>query len=273
MNATAAHLCKNIQGAKLAYVQSDEISIVMTDFDELGTDMWFDGNIQKMASVSSSLATSFFNDLRIRRYFGGPHNNIATEGDLTIGEHFVPGTNLEEVRDDIASFINYLPLGTFKLANFDSRVFQIHSLEEVCNYFVWRQQDATRNSISSVAQSLYSHKELEGKSTNEMQGMILAKDINWNDFSYREKRGAAIVKVNELWKRTKGNFKEAGTLVTDKEQLLSTESSLAKSVLADSPYEFYNRGRWKAVETPIFTQETNFLIKHIPSMINEPYEV
>ena len=114
MDETACYLCKNIQGAKFAFVQSDEISILLTDFDSLTTSAWFDGNIQKMVSVSASLATAKFNELR-------PN----------------------------------------KIALFDSRVFTISSRVEVENYFIWRQQDTTRNSISSVAQWLYSPSELK----------------------------------------------------------------------------------------------------------------
>jgi tRNA(His) guanylyltransferase len=148
MDATAKYLCQNIQGAVLAYVQSDEISILVTDFENLNTDAWFDGNIQKITSVSASLATAKFNQLRAG-----------------------------------------------KLAHFDSRVFTIPTKTEVANYFVWRQRDCVRNSISSVAQSLFSHKELNGKSTNEMQDMCFTlKGINWNDFTVKEKRGRLIIK-------------------------------------------------------------------------------
>lgn len=51
MNDVARYLCKNIQGAKFAFVQSDEISVLITDFEKIGTSAWFDGNVQKMASV------------------------------------------------------------------------------------------------------------------------------------------------------------------------------------------------------------------------------
>jgi tRNA(His) 5'-end guanylyltransferase len=163
MNLTAAFLCKNIMGAKLAYVQSDEISILITDFDTQYTQAWFDYNIQKMVSIASSLATSEFNRLRLVR------SCTDFDGDL----HF-DAMDQEEI-------IN------FKMAQFDARVFQIPSRIEVENYFIWRQQDAVRNSISSVAQSLYSHKELNGVKTNEMQEMILQKGINWNDYDFRKK--------------------------------------------------------------------------------------
>ena len=64
MELTALDLCAEIQGAKCAYVQSDEISILVTDFDKLTTEAWFDYNIQKMVSVSAGLASSKFS-----RYF------------------------------------------------------------------------------------------------------------------------------------------------------------------------------------------------------------
>lgn len=169
MNKTAQSLCKEIQGAKFAYVQSDEISILLTDIENINTQMWFDGNIQKMVSVSASIATARFNKLRFLR---------------CMGEEDIP-----ELQDTLIQQ-KYFP----NLAYFDSRVFTIPQKIEVENYFIWRQQDATRNSISSVAQSLYSHKELYGKSTNEMQEMIFQKGVNWNDYDEGLKRGRLIVK-------------------------------------------------------------------------------
>jgi tRNA(His) 5'-end guanylyltransferase len=153
MDKTAIELCKNIQGAKLAYVQSDEISILMTDFDDVRTSAWFDGNIQKIVSVSASIATSAFNST---------HTSICS--------------------------------GVKHQANFDSRVFTIPERHEVMNYFIWRQKDAVRNSIQMVAQSLYSHKELQNKSTNDLQEMIFQKGINWNDYDDGLKRGRIAVK-------------------------------------------------------------------------------
>lgn len=69
MDSTAKFLCENIQGAKFAYTQSDEITVVLTDFDTLETDAWFDYNVQKMTSIAASLATAKFNELRMLRYF------------------------------------------------------------------------------------------------------------------------------------------------------------------------------------------------------------
>lgn len=64
MDEVAKVLCSQIQGAKFAYTQSDEITIALTDFDSTETDLWFGGNIQKIASVSASMATANFNKIR-----------------------------------------------------------------------------------------------------------------------------------------------------------------------------------------------------------------
>lgn len=180
MDETAKYLCANIQGAKFAYVQSDEISIVLTDFEKLTTDAWFDGNVQKMASVAASFATAKFNQLRRERF-----------------------------EDQRGGFLK-----PPALAHFDARVFTIPTLTEVCNYFVWRQQDCVRNSISSTAQSMFSHKELNGKSTNQMQEMMFENGTNWNDFDGKLKRGRVIMKVQD-GERTKWASVEPPTFTAD----------------------------------------------------------
>ena len=245
MDETAMYLCKNIMGAKFAYVQSDEISILFTDFDELDTEMWFDGNIQKMVSVSASLATSKFNSLRTMRFF----NSRLIEN---IGSDHVP------------LLLDSDGFDKMKLAHFDSRIFQISNSIEVENYFIWRQQDATRNSISSVAQSLYSHRELEKKSSEDKQEMIFKKGINWNNYSFREKRGGIICTVPEYWMKKKGT-REPGNNVSAEVALMHKEE-MEKNTEA-YPYEIYERNSWKKVETPIFTQNRDFLRKMIPTFI------
>ncbi|MFY7886669.1 MAG: tRNA(His) guanylyltransferase Thg1 family protein [Dolichospermum sp.] len=214
MNATTAYLCKNIQGAKFGYVQSDEISLVLTDFDDLGTHAWFDNNLQKMVSVAASMATNKFNELRTRRFM---------EVQLNMGLN-------EQTKENI--------LGWFKRdhgAEFDARAFQIPFIDEVENYFIWRQQDAVRNSISSVAQSLYSTKELHGVKTDGMQELIFQKGINWNDYDFRKKRGAVIRKVETTSIRT---------MQGPNEEVIETE---------------FTRNKWQVVETPTFTQDRFFI--------------
>jgi tRNA(His) guanylyltransferase len=225
MNETTAYLCKNIQGAKLGYVQSDEISIIVTDFDELGTHAWFDNNMQKMASIAASMATAKFNQLRMARFC----RNEGTE---------------PKYREE--SYVSESQIKEFKLAMFDARVFQIPFIDEVVNYLIWRQQDATRNSISSVAQSLYSHKELHNKSTDDMQEMIFQKGINWNDYSYREKRGTVIARVEIQTLAKDFKFADDGkTHVIDPSQIIT-------------------RKKWQTVETPVFTQDKEFITSMLP---------
>ena len=216
MDETTAFLCKNIQGAKFGYVQSDEISILLTDFDEQTTDMWFDGNLQKMASIAASMATAKFNQLRMIRF---AKNNL--DPNTSIASLLIDQTmNLSEIQE-------------FKLAMFDARVFQITSAIEVENYFIWRQQDATRNSISSVAQSMYSPSELHKKNTDAMQELIFQKGINWNDYSPREKRGSVIRKVQ------------------------------VEKLGADGTVAY--RSKWAPdQDTPIFTQDREFLSGLLP---------
>ena len=217
MNKTAEYLCQNIQGAKFGYVQSDEISILITDYDDIDTHAWFDANLQKMASIAASLATAEFNRLRLIRKM---NTTVATAGSI---------------------------LEQFKHAMFDARVFQIPYQEEVINYFLWRQQDATRNSISSVAQSLYSAKELHGKKTSDMQEMIFQKGINWNDFTPREKRGSIIRRVEHVYARRDEPIMDGKTRVI----------------------EAYKRKKWEAdLNTPIISQDKDYLRWFFPQTID-----
>lgn len=180
MQETMKYLCENIQGCVLGYTQSDEISLVLVDYAELTTDAWFGNNLQKMCSVSASMATLAFNKAFTR--------NISKQSKRLYTEH------LEE-KD--ASYIEFLEIAMNKGAMFDSRVFTIPK-EEVCNAFIWRQQDATRNSIQSVGQANFSHKELHGQSCNNIQDMLMTqKGINWNDYATTLKRGSCCIKIDD----------------------------------------------------------------------------
>lgn len=184
MQETAKHLCKEIVGCKLAYVQSDEISLLLTDYDTISTQPWFENNLQKLVSVSASIATLAFN-----RAFASLTRDLSDK----YAYHAVTMKNLWGERDE--KNFNAYSTAYSRGATFDARAF-ILPKEEVCNYFIWRQQDATRNSILAVAQSVLSHKEMQGKKCTELQDIIFTqKGINWNHFPTTEKRGACIVKT------------------------------------------------------------------------------
>jgi tRNA(His) guanylyltransferase len=151
MNESAKYLCKNIQGAQLAYVQSDEISILINNYQSLNTEPWFDNSLQKIVSISAGMVSSYFSSISDRIF------------------------------------------GKIKLATFDCRAFVVPK-EDVCNAFIFRQQDATRNSVQMLAQSLYSHRELLGKNNSQLQEMCFKKGFNWNNCPIYQKRGRCIVK-------------------------------------------------------------------------------
>lgn len=181
---TTRKLCEKIQGATFAYQQSDEISIFLKDYNKLSTDAWFDFNVQKMCSVAASMATRIFSD-EVNESFN--EKNI----DDFARVFNIPADIAEGVKSD----------GQEKLfkrqAYFDCRAFNVPK-EEVTNYFVWRQQDATRNSIQMVGQSFFSPKELHGKSCEDIQEMLWReKKINWNNCLTCEKRGIAAYRKKD----------------------------------------------------------------------------
>ena len=195
MNETAKHLCANIQGAQLAYVQSDEISILLNNYQEVDTQPWFHNTLQKMVSVSAGMASAVFT-MQSGRIFSG----------------------------------------TPKLAIFDSRVF-IMPKEDVTNYFLWRQQDATRNSVQMLARTLYSHKELLGKDNSDLQELCFQKGHNWNDCPTPQKRGRCLVKTKIM---KTGTNPKTGDMVTSE------------------------RTEWVVDnDIPIFSQDRNYIRQYV----------
>jgi tRNA(His) 5'-end guanylyltransferase len=235
MDQTGLALANLIQGVKFCYVQSDEISLLLTDFEMEKTDAWYDGNIQKISSVSASIATAAFNK------------------ELLILE----AKKSENWYEKVSMSLEFLE--NLKTAHFDSRVFTIPDLKEVINYFIWRQKDATRNSIQMAAQSVYSHKELHGKNTDDLQEMLFQKGINWNNYPSAAKRGRAIVKEQYLHQSE-----------------VNRENRVEMTQEYPQKYAPVLRSRWTVLtgmdgkpETPIFTQEPQFLLNVIPRIGNE----
>ena len=177
MQLTMQYMCENIQGCVFGYTQSDEISLLLTDYETIATDAWFDYNIQKMCSVSASMATLAFNRFWVEKF--------QMRIDDLDEEAWSAGTSY---------MVDIIQPKMFT-AMFDARVFSIPK-DEVCNYFIWRQQDATRNSIATVGQTYFSQKELDGRSQNEIQEMLWQQhSINWNTYPIAYKRGVCCSKV------------------------------------------------------------------------------
>ena len=193
MQDTMKYLCENVQGCVLGYCQSDEITLVLVDYQNREASAWFDNNIQKMISVSASMATLAFN-----RFFAEEvhtfRNRMKYDDDGYLD------------KDEYNLWVIYNK-AVNKGAMFDSRVFTVPK-EEVVNTLIWRQQDATRNSIQSVGQANFSHTQLHGKNCSNIQDMLmLEKGINWNDYPTHLKRGSCCIK--KPFKINEGTEQEA----------------------------------------------------------------
>lgn len=185
MQETAKYLCENVQGCVLAYTESDEISLLLIDYQRFETSAWFDYEVQKICSIAASMATLAFNKYLAVNYDEWGYANLPGWDDGGINNKVEDSLlRLEE------SYSKSIKMG----AMFDARAFNIPK-EEVCNYFYWRQLDASRNSIQMVGQENFSHKELQNKSCNDIQNMLMTqKGINWNDFPTYQKRGSCVIK-------------------------------------------------------------------------------
>ena len=172
------YLCENIQGCVLGYTQSDEITLILQDYKTLTTSAWFDYEIQKICSISASMATMAFN-----KFF---EQNVYDDNPL------------DSIKPKDYELINTYISAIKKGAMFDARCFNIPK-EEITNLVYWRQLDAARNSVQMVGQAYFSHKELQNKSCIDIQYMLMEKyNINWNDFPTTQKRGSCCIKNIDL---------------------------------------------------------------------------
>ena len=182
MQDTTMALCKDVQNCVIGYTQSDEITLVLVDYYKLNTDVWFGNNIQKIASVVASKCSVYFNKFLLDNIY-------------------------KYINTNNCDYEYYLSLKTkIGRAIFDARVFNIPR-EEVTNCILWRQQDCIKNSITAIAQNLFSHNELDGKKQFERIEMInqKAKECNmkeYEDYKDMYRFGTFIIK-NKLgeWKR------------------------------------------------------------------------
>ena len=185
MQQTMLYLCENIQGCVLGYTQSDEITLILQDYKTLTTSAWFDYEVQKMCSVSASMATMAFN-----KFF----SENAGEFYYSIWDEAIEDWGMNATKEDI-DYCATLSLAARKGAMFDARCFNIPK-EEVTNLIFWRQLDAARNSVQMVGQAYFSHTELQNKSCSDIQDMLMEKyNINWNDFPTTQKRGSCCVRI------------------------------------------------------------------------------
>lgn len=188
MERTMLYLCENIQGCVLGYQQSDEISLVLTDYKKLNTSAWFEYNVQKCVSIAASMASIAFN-----KYFREEVEKWRWKNLPVNDEDTLLALSGDEVSKNLKQYQIYI--SKFDTATFDARIFNI-PFSEVTNCIYWRQLDASRNSILSLGQAYFSHNDLHGKSCADIQDMlVLDKKVNWNDLPTYEKRGSCARRV------------------------------------------------------------------------------
>ena len=171
LDNTLKYLCKNVQCVKLGQRHSDEMSLLLTDYEDTNTEPYFDYKVQKMCSVVASMASTEFCKQLI--------------------------TNMDDVPQDEEGNHLYNAFDTYgeDWPVFDARCFNLPEFE-VSNYFWWRLLDAKRNSINMLAQSLFSHRELQGKTCNEMQEMMFSeRGVNWDKIPQEQKSGTLCIKT------------------------------------------------------------------------------
>lgn len=194
---TAAHLCEQVQGCRVAYVQSDEISLLLTDWEKRNTQTWFNYEVQKMCSVSAGIASAFF------------AVNASESGLAGISSRSLPC--------------------------FDSRCFSLPPAD-VNNYFLWRQQDASRNSIQALGQHHIGRKRVHGLDNKAiMDRLMLDHGINWNDCPIWARRGVCVVR--ELY-----------------------DAPIPEQYLKLGQPDFAMRSRWVPdMDIPIFSQRPDYI--------------
>lgn len=186
MQDTMKYLCERVQGCVLGYTQSDEITLILVDYKQLNSSAWFDYKVQKLCSVTASMATLGF---------GKAFKNALYEEECLWETGLTPQS--VEIQKSHQEYMQILKAAENKGAMFDARCFNIPR-EEVTNLIYWRQLDAIRNSVQMVGQANFSHKELQGKSCEKIKEMLLTeKGMNWNCFSPVYKYGSCCIKVVE----------------------------------------------------------------------------
>ena len=189
MNEVGVALCKEVQNCRMAYIQSDEISLLL--YQKRDSQPWFGNEIQKIASITASIASSVFT------------------ASYDSSEHKTP------------------------VVAFDSRAFVLPP-HEVTNYFIWRQSDWIRNSIQMMGRAYFSHRELNGVSTDGIIELLETKDLHWDNLFTYLKRGRAIIKVKTM--------------------------ELIEPVDGNPNDDYYERSRWTVENNiPLFTDDRDFI--------------
>lgn len=171
MNQTAVYLCKNVQNCKFAYVQSDEISLYLNDFENPKVDSFFGYRLCKMNSLIASIGTGEFNRQYIMHELC---TDIYTQGEI------------------VSKISNH------KLAEFDCKCWNVPTANDVFGWFLYRQIDCIRNSKQQAAQTYISHNELMNLNVDQqVEKLLRENNVDWNKYDPGMKYGRFIYKEKE----------------------------------------------------------------------------
>lgn len=191
MNKTAQYLCGSIQGAKIAYVQSDEISILVTDYDTPMTDSYFGYRLCKIQSIAAGMASAYFTKLMI----GNIIRKKVAEADRNGKDNYGNTSAAEDRKEiDFEKIVDNAPL-----YDFDCKAWAVPNENDAYAWFLYRQIDCVRNSRQQAAQAYLSHKKLMGLSAEKQAELLKAETgIDWATAYEQGKRyGRFIYKENE----------------------------------------------------------------------------
>ena len=224
MNQVAEYLCQNVQGAKFAYVQSDEISMLITDFDTPTTDAAFGYRICKLQSLLAAMAASKFNQL------------------VTVDEV----KRAEELKDDVPFDMSIADvIKEMDIAEFDCKVWNVPDYNTAFCHFLWRQNDCVRNSKQQAAQTYIPHKVLMGKNADEQ--VALLKERNGID-----------------WETAYDDGKKYGRIIYKELQTFTVVNTSASMGTSTATPETYTRAKWGVHNAEPFGNEDNVIKTLIP---------
>ena len=212
MNETAKYVCENVQGVKIAFVQSDEISFLLKDEGEATP--FFSNRMCKILSIIASLATAKFNQLAILYEIKSRDYDTFKIDCIDTIYKINEATNLIENQ---------------KLAQFDCKCWNVPSDNDAFAWFKYRQLDCIKNSKQQAAQTYLSHKELLNLNADEqIAKMKEEKGIDWNCYKNGLKYGRIIHRVeqeHEVTIKPNKKYPDGATIMVKRNAWVATDAT------------------------------------------------
>ena len=198
MQQTAKQLCAEANGCVFAYTASNEITLILTDYHKWNSVPWLDYDVMRMCSAAASIATIAFSkafadsmEWFLQTYNGNDKDNLYTA---------------------------YCEASNYG-ARFEAVCFNVPE-DRVCEMVFHQQYQWRRNSILSLANQNFSHREVVGKTLDELHEMLAEKGIFWHDLPTEYRHGSCCSKgVNPFGRKKKWRIDTEMPLLTDSNQI------------------------------------------------------